>query len=243
MKYMVMECHPGYAVVMDENGQFWKVANRHYEVGQLVETVTVMQVPKRNLKRRLYPLVAMAACLVLLLTTTFPFFQHPYASVYVKINPEVRIDVDKNDRVVALEGINADGITLIQGYDFRNKNLELVTNELVDLAINAGFLQADGTINLTLDSVDETWVINHSQTLSEHVHTHMQTRFSVTIEVSLHHEDHHVDLPSQATPTELEQNRHDNDHGAWDDDDWEDKDDQDDGDWDNDRHGHGHHDD
>ena len=24
MKYMVMECHPGYAVVLDENGEIYK---------------------------------------------------------------------------------------------------------------------------------------------------------------------------------------------------------------------------
>ena len=30
MKYLVMECHPGYAVVLDEQGVFRKVANLRY---------------------------------------------------------------------------------------------------------------------------------------------------------------------------------------------------------------------
>ena len=42
MKYMVMECHPGYAVVMDNAGRFLKVANMHYEIGQTVSSVLEM---------------------------------------------------------------------------------------------------------------------------------------------------------------------------------------------------------
>ena len=37
MKYMVMECHTGYAVLLDEEGRFWKAANLHYQVGETVE--------------------------------------------------------------------------------------------------------------------------------------------------------------------------------------------------------------
>ena len=36
MKYLVMECHPAYAVVLDEKGRFLKVANLNYEPGQTV---------------------------------------------------------------------------------------------------------------------------------------------------------------------------------------------------------------
>lgn len=36
MKYIVMECHFSYAVLLDENGKFLKAANRGYHVGQTV---------------------------------------------------------------------------------------------------------------------------------------------------------------------------------------------------------------
>ena len=29
MSYLVMECHPGYAVLLDEEGRFFKAANLH----------------------------------------------------------------------------------------------------------------------------------------------------------------------------------------------------------------------
>ena len=39
MKYLVMETHPAYAVVLDERGRFLKTANLHYQVGQTVQDV------------------------------------------------------------------------------------------------------------------------------------------------------------------------------------------------------------
>ena len=33
MKYLVMESEPGYAIVLDEEGRFLRVANRGYAVG------------------------------------------------------------------------------------------------------------------------------------------------------------------------------------------------------------------
>ena len=51
MKYMVLECHPGYAVVLDEDGNFQKVANFHYEVGQMLTEVEPMRTPPRKKSR------------------------------------------------------------------------------------------------------------------------------------------------------------------------------------------------
>ena len=39
MKYLVMETHPAYAVVLYERGRFLKTANLHYQVGQTVQDV------------------------------------------------------------------------------------------------------------------------------------------------------------------------------------------------------------
>ena len=39
MKYLVMETHPAYAVLLDEEGRFLKAANLGYQVGVRVEEV------------------------------------------------------------------------------------------------------------------------------------------------------------------------------------------------------------
>lgn len=254
MKYMVVECHAAYAVVLDEEGGFRKVANLHYEVGQMVTDVVPMQIPaRRKMGRWVTALVSAAACLALVLGLTLPGVHQPYASVYVKINPEVRIDVDKQDIVVGVEGVNQDGIDLLAGYDYREKHLDLVTDELVDKAIDMGYLQPDGQITISLDSQDEAWVQNHTQTISDQLQTHLQERIVVTIEIKLcthehpgvDHRDYDYDNdhddeddgiyrdPDNPDRIEIQPDwddadDHDDDHDDHDDDDHDDEDDDDD---------------
>ena len=45
MKYLVMECHPGYVVLLDEEGRFVKAANFSYEVGQRIDDPILMERP------------------------------------------------------------------------------------------------------------------------------------------------------------------------------------------------------
>ena len=189
MKYIVMECHLSYAVVLDENGRFLKVANRHYEVGQTVTDIIEMQVPqsvpqKKKTNKWMYSLAAMAACLMLVVTSVFQIGQMTYASVYMTINPEVRIDVNRNDVVVGLDGINPDGDDLITGYDYKKKDLDLVMDELVDRAIDMGYLHEGGQISLVLDADSNEWIVSHSDTLTSSLNEHLNEKLSVTIEVT-----------------------------------------------------------
>lgn len=185
MKYMVMECHPGYAVVLGDDGSFLKVANMRYQVGQTVTEVIPVNLPERleqpaNRRYWLPSLAAMAACL--LLVVGMMFFRAPYASVYLTINPEVRIDVSRNDTVVGVEGMNEDGMDLLEGYDHRKKDLDTVMDELVDLAIDMGYLHEGGKITLSLDA-DEAWVVSHGEHLNQHLNEHLTDRITVTIDV------------------------------------------------------------
>ena len=189
MNYMVVERHPGYAVVLDEAGQFLKVADRQYEIGQMLTEVIPMQVSaKKRTGRWIAGLAAMAACMALVLGMFLPGARQPYASVYVKINPEVRIDVDKRDMVVGIEGINQDGIDLLEGYQFQKKKLELVTDELVDRAVEMGYLVSDGQITISLESQDQIWVEDHTQSISKHLQSHFHGKMPVAVQVHGHHQ-------------------------------------------------------
>ena len=189
MKYIVMECHCGYAVVLDNEGRFIKVANRQYEVGQRVSEVIEMQVPqdaapKKKVNKWLYSLAALAACLVLIVTSAFQMEQITHASVYMTINPEIRIDVNKNDVVVGLEAVNADGDALIEGYDYKKKMLDLVMDELVDKAIDMGYLHEGGQISLFLDAENDEWKVSHGEALATHLNEYLSEKLSVTIEIT-----------------------------------------------------------
>lgn len=205
MKYMVMECHSAYAVVLGDDGRFLKVANLHYEVGDTVTDVTELSIPQpkqntqKTLQRRwLTSLAAMAACLVLVITSLFSANQRPYASVYISINPEVRIDVNRKDMVVGIEGVNEDGITLVSGYHYQGKNLDLVVDELVDLAIDMEYLHAGGKIVLSLDA-DEEWITSHQEHLTNHLNQHLVPKIPVIIDVETK-KHHDTDPPVPTAP-------------------------------------------
>jgi len=199
MKYLVMECRPAYAVVLGDDGAFRKVANLRYEVGQTVTDVIplnlpeVAEQPKTNHKRWISSFGAMAACLALVITSIFFTGQMPYASVYMTINPEVRIDVSRSDVVVGVEGMNADGAELLEGYDHRKKELDTVMDELVDRAIDMGYLHEGGKITLSLDG-DEEWILNHETHLNQHLNDHLTDKITVTIDIE-------QKQPEQPTPT------------------------------------------
>lgn len=188
MKYMVMECHLSYAVVLDEEGRFLKVANRQYEVGQTVTDIVEMQIPQADVQKKKigkwrYSIAAMAACFVLMITSVYQMEQMTYASVYMTINPEICIDVNRKDEVVGLNGINRDGDHLISDYDYKKKDLDQVMEELIDRAINMGYLHAGGQISLILDAESDEWIVSHEDTFTTHLNEYLNEKISVTIEV------------------------------------------------------------
>ncbi|MBT9774966.1 hypothetical protein GPL15_00390 [Clostridium sp. MCC353] len=203
MKCMVMECHLSYAVVLDENGRFLKVANLNYEVGQTVTDVIEMNVPEQQagqVKKRSHKwmrsLAAAAACLTIAAGSMFHMDHMTHASLFMSINPEVRIDVNRKDVVVGLEGVNDDGKELIAGYTYRKKDLDMVMDQLVDRSIDMGYLHEGGQITLTLDSKDDQWVVSRSDSLTSHLNGHLAEKLTVTVEITdTHSENRKVTIP------------------------------------------------
>ncbi len=188
MKYMVMECHPGYAVVLDENGKFIKAANMHYEVGQIVTEIVEMdssedKTLRSNKLRWIYSAALIAACFLLVLIPFLFMSDTAVASVYMTINPEVCLDVNENDVVIRLKSVNADGKTLIKNYDYKNKKLDVVLEELVDLAIEKEFLGEGGKIKLSIETDDDQWADSYGNFLDSKIKEHLSGKIVVGIEV------------------------------------------------------------
>ncbi len=182
MRYLIMECHSAYAVALDDDGRFLKVANMHYQVGQTVTQVEQMVLPEARPDRRwLRSLSTLAACMVLVFAGWFLNFR-PYASVYIAINPQVRIDVSRRDQVLKVTGVNADGETLLTGYEAGRKALDVVMDELVDRAIDMGYLHEGGKVTVTLDG-DQKWVADHETDLNTHLTEHLHDKIAVTVDV------------------------------------------------------------
>ena len=211
MRYLIMECALSYAVALDEEGRFLRVPNLGYEVGQVVEDVVlfgegeVLEFGARSARRTRgrVGLIAAAACLVVAVIAGGVVWRLPIGTVYMRINPEVSMEVNRFDRVVDVEGENADGEALVSGLSFYGRTIDDVSDDLANRAEEQGYLKEGSTIELTVESDDEEWK------------TATEDRLVIELEVHL---DHRVVVEGSGTPV----------GGAPDDDDLDDADDWDD---------------
>ena len=233
MSYLVMECHPGYAVVLDSSGRFLKVANLNYEVGQTVSAVLQLKDPaektgqKSKIFRLLLSAAAVAACVCFAAAGAWRYLLTPYGSVRMQINPDVQMTVNRMDYVLELKGLNEDGVHLIDGYDFDWKKVDRISDELADRAVEMGYLKEAGEIRLTVESEHEKWRAKTEERILIELEVHLGGEITVTAETSSAGPETEIVIPVTPAAPEVE-----DDEDEWGEDSHEDRDDDesDDGD-------------
>ena len=210
MSDLVMECHPGYAVLLDEDGRFLKAANLRYEVGQTVYDPVLM---KETAERQRHTMrwissgiAAIAACFLLFFGIHYyQKYLQPYSSIYLTINPTVQMDLNRQGTVVRLTGINEDGKALLEGYDSKGKDKVTVADELIDRAIEMGFLSEGGQVSFSIDSPDDALFQEYGTELRTKVTEHLDGRITITIEITNHQDGQGQESPensSSSTPSQ-----------------------------------------
>ena len=247
MEYLVLECHDSYAVVLDSRGRFLKVANLHYEVGQELASVVPMEVPQRKVIRW-RPVLSLAACLCIVCVSLWQMVLLTMGTVLIQINPQVRLNVNRMERVISAEAVNPDGAKVLFDYHSFGKTVEQVTEELTDRAAQLGYLTDGGQVHLTVDSQDTAWKAETERRL-EAVIVHDAKNITIIIECEDLEDlaDELEDfLEGDDEENEDDQDDHHEDEDDHDDDDDDDHDDEhdDDSDDDDDHHDEDdHHDD
>lgn len=187
MKYLVMECFNSYVVLLDEEGRFVKSANLGYEIGETIENPVLMldqpmDKPQRRVSNKVVAaIVAIAA--VIAIFFGIDYYQEnlvPYSSIFMAINPEVEMVLSKNGDVIDIQGTNADGATLIEEYTPVSKNRIEVANELVDRAIDMGFLAEGGRVSIAIDTPDKDLFEKYGIEFRRE----LDGRLSITIEIT-----------------------------------------------------------
>lgn len=199
MNYLVLETHPAYVVVLDEQGRFLKAANQNYQVGQQLGQIIPFRQPKPEIswvKKSMASLAGLAACLCLVLGGYFGYYQPnftAYGSLLVEINPQVELTLSQTHRVLDLGAQNEDGQVLIEGYDYQNKDGDAVVEELVARAMELGFLSNGESVTLTVQGQDADW--NRQQ--EDSARSALESRYgdAITIYLSGEQPEQEVILP------------------------------------------------
>ena len=202
MNYLVMETHPAYAVLLDEEGRFLKAANLSYQVGDTVQDIVELQPPKAKspaVWKPLSGLAGLAACVCLVFFGYYQPNYTAYGTLRIQINPDVEMTVSRTDRVLGLEGLNEDGETLIAGYTYQGKNRETATDELVERAIDMGYLSDGDTISITVNSADAEWQAQEETRIQEQ----LEDRYGESIVIQLGGEPGQAESPPPEDPVEV----------------------------------------
>ncbi len=156
MRYLVMDTKPSYAILLDEMGHMVYAANHSYKVGESVENPDLLNTkikrPWLKVAAITSPILAFACMILLFFNLKAPVAPTLFARIYLTINPEVVMYVDREGTVFKLEGLDEDGRTLIDAYDFNNKDEVKVTNELLIRAKEMAFLNEGMGVTIEIDN-------------------------------------------------------------------------------------------
>ena len=184
MTYLVMECHPAYVIVLDNQGRMIKAANLGYHEGQVIGEIIAAQMPGASVLLRLVPLAAAAClCLAVLGGGAYGAYRVPYGTVEVSINPDVRMSVSYMDRVAGLEGVNEDGKQLIDQVSYKGRNSEYMTELLVERAMEMGYLSEGGSVYVAASGGSERWKEKRADAIRTGLDTLLKNRMQVEIHV------------------------------------------------------------
>lgn len=161
MKYLVMECHKAYALVLSSEGKFLKVANRNYKVGQRIDSVIELSLPQNHIggliSIRALRFASAAAASLLLIATGWSGLLRPFGYIHMHINPDIGIKTNRLGYVLEVEAEDEDAKLLLKDYRFRFAKSDQVIREIADLCVEQEFLQKGGEILIYAKSSDEKW--------------------------------------------------------------------------------------
>jgi len=106
---------------------------------QIGDVITVRRSRFLSLK---ISIIACTAFFISILAPGFAVYQIPVTYVELSVNPSMRITVNRFDRVLNVEGLNADGVNLIQGMSYKNLKFNEAYRRLLNRLDNNGWLNA-----------------------------------------------------------------------------------------------------
>ena len=153
MKNIVMEIDGRHAGVLNDAGDFIRIKNRDYRVGQRIEA---RRVPRL---RRMRTAIAAAAAVLLLFAAGGTYaYCAPYSEVSLDVNPSIMLRLNYFNRVIDVDAMNDEARRVLEGLELINDDVETATGEVVDALSEKGYIKAgaDAEFMVTANSQDQT---------------------------------------------------------------------------------------
>ncbi len=158
MKYIVMECHEGYAVLMDEDARFVNAANLHYNVGQSVTDPIIMNNEEENshsIKMYITRIAAAAACIGVIAAAGSMYYYRnlkPYSTILISSNANIKMEINQKGKVIKIKSDDDFGKEIIKNYNGKGKDKLTAANEILELEKEKGMISSGDTVKVYVDS-------------------------------------------------------------------------------------------
>lgn len=148
MKNVVVELQDRHAVVLNEAGEYTRVKNKNYKIGQRVE------IKQKRCSAAMRAVAALTA-IMLLFGGTVLAYAMPYTIVGVDINPSIEIKLNIFNQVIGADAVNDDAKVILEHLSLRGTDLETAIARLVERLKEAGYLNEDSEAELVITTYSQ----------------------------------------------------------------------------------------
>ncbi|SDE23470.1 Anti-sigma factor N-terminus [Paenibacillus sp. UNCCL117] len=181
-KGIVMQITSKHLIIMRADGRFERVSRRKRtcQIGEEIE----YDKPGVNWRSSSVAGKSAIAAAVVFCLVVFASFNGKLGSpeivayITMDINPSVEIGIDVQENVLELRGLNEDGNLLIEAVEFKGRNLEQVTERLLDNAEREALAKGEGEIVIASTVIlpdskvnDESIAERLKQQVTKHIET------------------------------------------------------------------------
>ncbi|HBQ86512.1 MAG TPA: hypothetical protein DD811_08535, partial [Syntrophomonas sp.] len=145
MKYVVMKTGKYHAVVLSCGGEFIKIRNKNFTVGQEIT------LPKHNYSS-MVAVAASFAIVFLFLFSGYRIYSIPEGYVSIDINPSIQLAANRFNRVIDIQSFNSDGKIVLEQSKVKHKSIEDSIERIIDISVSLGYLSEDNH-NVVIDVV------------------------------------------------------------------------------------------
>lgn len=172
---VVVEIRGRHAAALSESGEFIRVRNERFEIGQTIRLETTQSAaPQVRRRARMTAYAGMAAGFLLLLLGGMKGYTLPVGVVSLDVNPSIEYTINVFDRVLSISAVNDDAEAILADMDTRALYHRPV-DDAVDATILAlresGYLSADAgnDVVISVSSYDARHTERIATRLGEHV--------------------------------------------------------------------------
>ncbi|NFQ68708.1 anti-sigma factor domain-containing protein [Clostridium sporogenes] len=157
-KGIVMEIHKNKIGILTSSGEFIYVANSTVSpnLGEIYESeeIKLKSSAYKNIKK--FSVMAASLLIIFICSIFIKTYNAPVSSVTIKINPSIKLQANRWNKIINVTPLNKDGTNLLKNLNLKNKGLEKGINLILEEAKKENYINNDYKNSSKAISIDFT---------------------------------------------------------------------------------------